>query len=164
MIRGNQAGEYGATCLYAGKKRILKNNATMDHMAAQEKEHLCLFNDLALKQSVQPTVFQPLWHIAGKGLGMFSAMMGEKAAHTCTMAVEEVIIAHYQSQLDELAFFEQTQSVRELENHIQKCQSDEMSHKDEAIALGATDHALATPLATLTKLATKGAIWLSQKI
>jgi len=40
---------------------------------------------------VRPTLLQPLWHVAGFALGAATALLGERAAMACTVAVEEVI-------------------------------------------------------------------------
>ncbi len=44
---------------------------------------------------MRPTVLSPLWHVAGFALGAATALMGEKAAMACTVAVEETIDEHY---------------------------------------------------------------------
>ena len=40
----------------------------------------------------------PVWHAAGFALGAATALMGERAAMACTVAVEEVIDEHYAKQ------------------------------------------------------------------
>lgn len=44
----------------------------------------------------------PLWNVAGFVLGAGTALMGEKAAMACTVAVETVIVEHYNDQLRQL--------------------------------------------------------------
>ena len=44
--------------------------------------------------------FIAFWNIAGFALGASTAMMGEKAAMACTVAVEKVIGEHYKEQQD----------------------------------------------------------------
>ena len=51
---------------------------------------------------VRPTALEPLWRVAGYALGAATALMGEKAAMACTVAVEEVIDEHYAAQLERL--------------------------------------------------------------
>ena len=41
----------------------------MQHMLDQEKAHLELFNNLVARRRVRPTLFLPLWDIAGYMLG-----------------------------------------------------------------------------------------------
>ena len=65
MLRVDQAGEYGATRIYAGQLAILRRNGTeaklIARMAAQEERHLKRFNDLMAERRVRPTALQPLW-------------------------------------------------------------------------------------------------------
>ena len=104
IIRVDHAGEYGATKIYDGQIAIFgkssKLGKTIQHMADQEQEHIDKFNELILEHRVRPTALLPLWNVAGFALGASTALMGEKAAMACTVAVEKVIGEHYQEQLD----------------------------------------------------------------
>src|SRR5690606_28535707 len=83
MIRVNHAGEYGAARIYEGQLAILRDKPcgeTIRKMKAQEQEHLDIFDQLVIQHRVRPTVLSPLWHWAGYGLGVATALMGEKAA------------------------------------------------------------------------------------
>ena len=71
-------------------------------MADQEKEHIDKFNDLIIEHKVRPTALLPVWNIAGFALGASTALIGEKAAMACTVAVEKVIGEHYQEHLNYL--------------------------------------------------------------
>ncbi len=66
-------------------------------MAAQEQRHLKRFDELMAERRVRPTALQPLWNVAGFGLGAATALMSEKAALACTDAVETEIDRHYVS-------------------------------------------------------------------
>jgi 3-demethoxyubiquinol 3-hydroxylase len=162
MIRVDQAGEFGATCIYAGQLMILKNSPiapTLRHMLAQEEGHLKTFNDLCVSQGVRPTILQPLWHIGGFVMGAVTALMGEKTAHACTIAVEEVITDHYQNQLDRLDADQST--FREL---ITKFRDDELEHKHQAEQEGGRDAPAYHRITSIIKKVTRGAIWLSERI
>ena len=106
MLRVDQAGEYGATRIYAGQLAVLRRNRPrrklIARMAAQEQRHLERFDALMAERRVRPTVLQPLWNVAGFALGAATALMSEKAAMACTDAVETEIDRHYGQQLDEL--------------------------------------------------------------
>ena len=94
MIRVDQAGEYGAVRIYQGQRAVLRNNKVLKQMESQEREHLARFNALVVEHKVRPTLLQPLWHLAGFALGAGTALLGEKAAMACTVAVEDVIEEH----------------------------------------------------------------------
>ena len=92
MLRVDQAGEYGATRIYAGQLAVLRRNCPearlVARMAAQEERHLKRFNQLMAERRVRPTALQPLWNVAGFALGAATALMSEQAALACTDAVE----------------------------------------------------------------------------
>lgn len=71
-------------------------------MMEQEKVHLAKFEELIPLNRVRPTVLMPLWRIGAYGLGVATALMGEKAAMACTVAVESVVGDHYNDQIREL--------------------------------------------------------------
>ena len=66
MLRVDQAGEYGATRIYAGQLAVLRRNCPeaklIARMAAQEERHLKRFNALMAERRVRPTALQPLWN------------------------------------------------------------------------------------------------------
>ena len=167
MIRVNQAGEYGAGRIYAGQLAILKNAPTAQtllHMAHQESEHLQKFNRLIIEHKVRPTFLQPLWHVGGYALGMATALLGEKAAYACTIAVEEVIDDHYQRQLKELKGSPLTPDKADLAQLIEYCRQDEVAHKKTAIELGGQEAPAYPLLTTAIKAISRTAIWLSKRI
>ena len=104
IVRVDHAGEYGATRIYDGQIAVFGKNSkigkTIQHMADQEQEHIDKFNELIIEHRVRPTALLPLWNLAGFALGASTALLGEKAAMACTVAVEKVIGEHYQEQLD----------------------------------------------------------------
>lgn len=146
MIRVDQAGEYGATRIYAGQLAVLGDDSpaahAIAHMAAQEDAHLARFNQLMGERRVRPTLLQPFWNVAGFGLGAVTALMGEKAAMACTDAVETEIDKHYEEQLAQLGG-----SDPELSGDIRRFQAEELEHRDTARAHGA-EEAPAYPLMT----------------
>lgn len=162
MIRVDQAGEYGATRIYAGQLAVLGKSPigdTLRHMLAQEEVHLKTFNDICVERGVQPTLMQPLWHIGGFAMGAVTALMGEKAAHACTIAVEEVIADHYQNQLDRL-----DDSESQLKSIVHKFREEELEHKDHAEQEGGRDAPFYQGITTAVKGITRAAIWMSEKI
>lgn len=162
VIRVNQAGEYGAKRIYAGQMAVLKKSPSyplIAHMAEQEEAHLAYFNRELIKRRVRPTALFPLWHVAGFALGAATALLGEKAAMACTVAVEEVIDAHYAKQLSELKG-----SEPELEENIARFRAEEMEHKDTALANQAEEAPGYMLLSAMVKIGSKTAIWLASRI
>jgi 3-demethoxyubiquinol 3-hydroxylase len=138
MLRVDQAGEYGATRIYAGQLAVLGDrqpcSRLIARMAAQEQGHLRHFDALLAERGVRPTLLQPLWRVAGHALGVATALIGPQAAMACTAAVEDEIDAHYSGQLHALGAEEP-----ELAADIARFQADEREHRDLAIAAGAEE-------------------------
>ncbi len=136
MLRVDQAGEYGATRIYAGQLAVLGKSSQAAHviarMARQEERHLERFDALMATRGVRPTALQPLWKIAGFALGAGTALISEKAAMACTDAVETEIDRHYGHQLAELG-----DSDPELSADITAFRAEELEHRDTAREHGA---------------------------
>ena len=163
MLRVNQAGEYGATRIYAGQLAVLRKDSPAAHaiagMARQEQRHLDRFNALMAQRRVRPTALQPLWDVAGFALGAATALIGEKAAMACTDAVETEIDLHYGDQLDQLG-----EDDPELAAEIADFRAEELEHRETARAHGAAD-AVAYPLLTAAiRAGCRVAIGLSKRI
>ena len=165
MIRVDQAGEYGATRIYAGQLAVLGDRAPhsgeIRAMAEQEHGHLREFDALLARRGVRPTALQPVWAAAGYALGAATALIGPEAAMACTAAVEEEIDRHYTRQLDRL---EADGDDPELAGMIEKFRADERAHRDAAYAAGA-ERAPAFPLLNAAiRLGCRAAIRLSERI
>lgn len=163
MLRVDQAGEYGATRIYAGQLAVMGDRSPLSgeivHMAAQEAEHRAKFDALLAERGVRPTVLQPFWHVAGFALGAATALIGPKAAMACTAAVEEEIDRHYTEQLDELGT-----SDPQLADMIEQFRADERDHRDTALAHGA-EQAVAYPLLSgAIRLGCRVAIKLAERV
>ena len=147
MLRVNQAGEYGATRIYAGQLAVLRRSSAaaklVSRMAGQEERHLERFDRLMTERGVRPTALQPLWNAAGFALGAATALISEEAAMACTEAVETEIDRHYGRQLEELG----DEHDPELAADIAEFRADELEHRDIARDAGAA-RAPAYPLLT----------------
>ena len=141
ILRVDHAGELGAVAIYRGQRAVFAGAAkpppiaeALDEMQAHEAAHLSAFDALLTARGVRPTALAPFWRVAGFLLGAGTALMGEKAAHACTEAVESVIEQHYADQIAELIPREP-----ELAAELSRFRDDELSHRDQAIAGGARD-------------------------
>ena len=163
MVRVDQAGEYGATRIYAGQLAVLRANCPeaklIARMAAQEQRHLDRFNNLMAQRKVRPTALQPLWSVAGFALGAATALMSTEAALACTDAIETEIDKHYSSQLAQLG-----SDDPELASDIAEFQSDELEHRNTARAAGATNAAGYPLLTAAIRAGCRVAIELSKHI
>lgn len=163
MLRVDQAGEYGATRIYAGQLAVLRRNCPeaklVSRMAAQEQRHLARFNALMAERRVRPTLLQPVWNVAGFALGAVTALMSEKAALACTDAVETEIDRHYAGQLAAIG-----DDDPEFAADIAEFRAEELEHRDTAREAGATN-AVGYPLLTAAiRAGCRAAIGLSKRI
>ena len=163
MIRVDQAGEYGATRIYAGQIAVMGNRARggaeVAAMAEHEAVHRQKFDALMAQRGARPTVLQPLWHIAGFALGAATALIGPEAAMACTAAIETEIDRHYTHQLEELGTDDP-----ELSSLIADCRADEREHHATALAAGA-ERAPAYPLLSgAIRLGCRMAIGLTERL
>ncbi len=163
MLRVDQAGEYGATRIYAGQRAVMgdraPHSAEIAAMAAQEAAHLTRFDALLAERGVRPTALQPVWNAAGFALGAASALIGPEAAMACTAAIEQEIDRHYTAQLGELG-----DSDPELSGVIGEFRDDERAHREAALAAGAERAPLYPLFSGAIRLGCRLAIRLSEKI
>jgi len=163
MLRVNHAGEYGAVRIYQGQLAVLGERGAgpvIRHMLEQEKEHLETFDELVADRRVRPTAMLPFWHLAGFALGAGTALLGEKAAMACTVAVEEVIDEHYASQVDHL----EGEGEDGLRDTFEKFREEELEHRDTGLDHGAEQAPAYELLTGAVKAGSRLAIWLSTRV
>lgn len=163
MIRVDQAGEYGASRIYAGQRAVMGSRHPsakyISHMAEQEDKHLASFNQLMLARGTRPSLLAPFWHVAGFALGAGTALLGPRAAMACTAAIEEVIEDHYSQQLTRLQ-----DKDPELADVIIAARADEVAHHNTAIAQGARQTPGYPLLAGLIKAGCRAAIAVAERV
>ncbi len=162
ILRVDQAGELGAVRIYQGQLAVLGKGAAgpvIKRMAEQERVHLDTFNRLIGERRVRPTALSPLWHLAGFALGAGTALLGEKAAMACTVAVEETIDAHYARQVEQLGDDEPA-----LKETILKFRDEEIEHRDIGLERGAEQAPAYPALSAAIRTGCRLAIWLSERV
>lgn len=162
FLRVNQAGELGAVRIYQGQRAVLgkgRHGPLLEHMTRQEQHHLDTFSRLISERGVRPTILSPLWHVAGFALGAGTALLGERAAMACTVAVEEAIDEHYADQAARLG-----EDEAELKATIEEFRAEELEHRDIGLANGAEQAPAYPVLSTAIKSGCRLAIWLSERI
>ncbi|MEI8393460.1 MAG: demethoxyubiquinone hydroxylase family protein [Rhodospirillaceae bacterium] len=162
IIRVDHAGEYGARRIYEGQLAILGNRRTgpvIKHMLEQELHHLATFENLMVDRRVRPTMLQPVWHVGAFMLGAATALLGERAAMACTVAVETVIDEHYAEQAAKLGDDE-----AELRTTVEQFRAEEVEHRNIGLAHEAEKAPAYPLLSALIKTGTRVAIALSERI
>lgn len=166
ILRVDHAGELGAVHIYRGQRAVLGAARGHERVAAQlaemeghEAVHLARFDSLLNDHGVRPTALTPLWRLAGFALGAGTALLGDKAAHACTEAVESVIEQHYAGQISELADREP-----QLAAELTKFRDEELAHRDTAIEEGAREAPGYPLLAAVIRAGCRAAIKISEKL
>ena len=163
MLRVDQAGEFGATRIYAGQLAVMGDRHPMSRviagMAAQEARHRQIFDRMLAERKVRPTLLQPFWDVAGYALGAVTAAMGPEAAMACTAAVETEIDRHYADQREAL-----DEHDAELSAVVEDFQAEEVEHRDAALAHGAEKAIGYALLSGVIRLGCRAAIKLSARI
>lgn len=163
MLRVDQAGEYGATRIYAGQLAVMGDRhpdaRVIRRMARQEERHREILDKLLAERGVRPTAMQPLWDVAGFALGAATALMGPRAAMACTAAVETEIERHYNEQLDAIGDHDP-----ELTAHISDFRDEEVEHHRTAIAHRAEQAPAYPLLSAVVRLGCRTAIAISKRI
>ena len=166
ILRVDHAGEYGAVHIYRAQRAVFEGRqrkaaiaADMAEMQAQEAVHLARFDALLNAERVRPTVLIPLWRLAAIALGTGTALLGEKAAHACTEAVEDVIEKHYADQIAELS-----DSDPELAAELTVFRDEELAHHDHAIDHGSREAPAYRLLSAVIKAGCRAAIKVSERV
>ena len=162
ILRVDHAGETAAAKIYDGQLAILKDTPvgpTIQHMKDQEEEHLDTFNRLLVENDTRPTALLPLWNVMGYGLGVASALMGEKAAMACTIAVEEVIGEHYAKQAETL-----DKNDNKLKSTLEKFRDDELDHLETGVQHDGKNAPGYEIMKTIVQFGCRTAIKISEKI
>lgn len=160
-LRVNHAGELGAINIYKGQLAVLGKThlkPTLEEMLSHEQEHLAAFNEILPDEGVRPSLLTPVWELGGFFLGAGSALLGEKAAMACTVAVEEVIVDHYEEQLAHLS------DDDPLKAKIAKFCADEEHHRQEGIAHGAEEWQGFAPFRSVVKILTKTCVAIAKHV
>jgi ubiquinone biosynthesis monooxygenase Coq7 len=166
ILRVDHAGELGAVHIYRGQRAVFEGSGRrgdisgrLAELEAQEARHLARFDALLGESRVRPTLMAPIWRAAGFALGAGTALMGERATHACTEAVESVIEAHYARQIAEL---EDRDPV--LAAELTAFRDEELEHRDEAIAEGAKDAPGYGVLSAVIRAGCRAAIKISERV
>jgi ubiquinone biosynthesis monooxygenase Coq7 len=166
ILRVDHAGEYAAVHIYRAQKAVFEGRAgktalaaDMGEMQDQEAVHLARFDALLNAERVRPTLMTPVWRLAAMALGAGTALMGEKAAHACTEAVESVIEEHYADQIAELRDRDPA-----LAAELSVFRDEELAHHDHAVDHGARETPGYGLLSAVIKAGCRAAIKISEKV
>jgi len=164
ILMVNHAGEFGAQRIYQGQLAFTKNHndiSTIQHMLEQELEHLNHFENEIKNGQSKPTFLLPLWSVLGYVLGALSAIAGTKTSMLVTESVEEVIVNHYQEQIE---YLENSGNQSQLLIKIKQFKQEEAEHIEIAIKNDSKNAGLYSALSKMVKTMCNMAIYLSKRL
>ena len=165
ILRVDQAGEVGAVHIYRGQRAVMEAGgreeiaARLGRMEAHEAAHLARFDLMLAEAHARPTLMAPLWRAAGFALGVGTALLGERAAHACTEAVETVIEAHYAGQIAEIGEAEPA-----LAAELSQFRDEELAHLGAAVAEGAHRAPAYPLLSAVIRAGCRAAIRIAERV
>jgi ubiquinone biosynthesis monooxygenase Coq7 len=176
IIRVNHSGELGAKYIYEGQIKNTKDKKSREiikHMQDQELEHLDYFANGIVEGNSRPSILTPIWSNFGYLLGTISAKIGNESSMLVTEKVEEVIVEHYEEQIEYLEHVKVTSTSKknnklspqqDLLNSIKKFQADELEHQETALAHGSQKAKFSMIQSYFVKSICKLAIFIGKKI
>lgn len=166
ILRVDHAGEYAAVRIYQAQRAVFEGRkgrnavaSDLAHMQAQEAVHLARFEGLLSDRRTRPTAMIPVWRMAASALGVGTALLGEKAAHACTEAVESVIEEHYADQIAEIG-----ERDAALAADLTQFRLEELEHHDHAVSHGSREAPAYRLLSAVIKTGCRVAIKISEKV
>ena len=136
-LRADHAGETGAVWIYRGVLAVSRSPEVVafavGHLAT-EGHHL-----REIERVLEPrerSRMLAVWRVAGWLTGALPALVGPDAVFQTVAAVETFVDQHYRQQIERLS------AATSLPRHLEMiravlvdCRSDEIAHRDEALAL-----------------------------
>ncbi|NNF79855.1 MAG: demethoxyubiquinone hydroxylase family protein [Rhizobiales bacterium] len=162
-MRSDHAGETGAVWIYKGILAFARDDDLIGfsarHRATEELHLQALSNILPVAKR---TRLLPVWRVAGWLTGALPALFGPRAVHATIDAVESFVDEHYQEQIDRL----RAQSIYpDILKLLEKCQLDEIEHRDEARELaGERPGLILRSWCWLVDTGSRGAVALSRRL
>ncbi|WP_084187414.1 2-polyprenyl-3-methyl-6-methoxy-1,4-benzoquinone monooxygenase [Andreprevotia chitinilytica] len=160
LMRVNHCGEVCAQALYQGQALTARDPATREalHEAAHEEvEHLAWTEQRLHELGSHKSLLNPLWYAGSFAMGVTAGLIGDKWNLGFLAETERQVSAHLASHLRELP--QQDAKSRAI---VEQMHTDELSHAEQAVALGAAD--LPLPLQVLMTNVSKVMTTLSYRI
>ena len=161
----DHAGEHGAINIYLAQRaachwRALSLVPELDEFLSHERRYRALFASELARRSHRRCRSYHLFAIGGATLGLVTGLIGPRAVHATTAAIEQVVLDHLQEQCATLAA-----SDPEAVDVISEIIADEQAHHDAASSqLGGRRSALDRVIYKVVEISTEAVIWLGMKL
>lgn len=158
MIKVDHAGENGAVSIYRAQALVsrLLHPGLVTMLAENqrhEEQHRAIFAAHLQARGIRRCISYHACGLGGFAMGFATALMGQKAIHATTYAVEHVVLAHLETQM---AYLRETDT--EAMACVAQIHADEQAHHDAAEAGIGERYALTRALIATVRLCTEGVI------
>lgn len=158
MIKVDHAGENGAVNIYRAQAMVSRLlHPSLVPMLAEnqrhEEQHRAIFGGHLRSRSIKRCVSYHACGLGGFALGMFTALIGQKAIHATTYAVEHVVLEHLAHQINYLRDTDPGAMACVMQIH-----ADEQAHHDHAEAGIGERGTLTQIVIAIVRLCTEGVI------
>lgn len=155
MIKVDHAGENGAVNIYraqiiAVSLRAPSLKAELSHNFEHELEHRRIFQAWLNQNDIRRCLSYHLCGIGGFALGFVTGLIGPKAVHATTYAVETVVLEHLEHQVETL-----TLNDLSAAECVSKIIEDEKSHRDHAASQLSGESRLTKVILAIVTLSTE---------
>ncbi|MEM1263760.1 MAG: 2-polyprenyl-3-methyl-6-methoxy-1,4-benzoquinone monooxygenase [Pseudomonadota bacterium] len=159
LMRVNQAGEVAAQGLYQGHALVARDaalDATLQHAAAEERDHLNWCSERLVELDARPSLLNPLWYGGAFVMGALSGLAGDRYSLGFIAETEKQVVEHLDDHLKKLPTAD-TRSRAILKT----MQDEEADHGDNAAASGGEvlPAVVRQTMRQVSKLMTRGAYW-----
>lgn len=159
LMRINHAGEVCAQALYHGQGLVSKQPEVQEKMriaAIEEGDHLNWCQRRLNELDSHTSYLNPIWYAGSFCIGMAAGMIGDKWSLGFLAETERQVIKHLAGHMQEL----QQQDSRSC-TILERMETDEARHRDEAIHLGANELPafIRRCMALTSKVMVKTAYW-----
>lgn len=151
LMRVNHAGEICAQALYHGQSVVSKTPEIEAHLQAaalEEGDHLAWCKQRLDELNSHPTYLSPFWYMGSFSIGLMAGIIGDEWSLGFVAETERQVIKHLKKHLALLPADDKRSYAI-----LQKMETDEANHRDEAIESGAQE--LPGPIKHLMGLASK---------
>lgn len=151
LMRINHVGEVCAQALYSGQALTSRNPqivSALKHAAAEETDHLAWCESRIKELGGRKSLLNPVWYMGSFTLGAVAGAIGDKWNLGFLAETEQQVTAHLSTHLKALP----TEDIK-TRTIIEQMQTDEMSHAQEAVSLGAVE--LPMTIKKLMKISSK---------
>jgi len=134
MMRVNLAGEVAAQGLYRGQLLLARSPELQQALfkaAEEEMDHYAWCLQRLVELNGQASIFNGLWYLGAFGLGLFAALLNDKASLGFIIATEEQVGQHLASHLRDLP--KQDLKSRAI---VMQMYHDELDHAHDAEVKG----------------------------